>query len=72
MIHDSPREADLARSHYDALYRLVGWIEDATSTPGFQYIVTTTTNPPRSSAFRAIRLGAAQNDDLLLRTALRR
>ena len=69
-IHDSPREADLARSHYDALYRLVSWLEDSTQTPGFQYLVTTTTRPPSSVAFRAIKLGAASNDELLLRTAL--
>jgi hypothetical protein len=72
LIHDSPREADLARSHYDALYRLASWLEDATSAPGFQYIVTTTTSPPKSVAFRAVRLGAATNDELLLRAALRR
>ncbi len=70
-IHDSPREADLARSHYDALYRLASWLEDATNAPGFQYIVTTTTSPPKSVAFRALRLGAATTDELLLRTALR-
>lgn len=72
LIHDSPREADLARSHYDALYRLATWLEDATATPGFQYIVTTTTSPPKSIAFRAIRLGAASNDELLLRTPISR
>lgn len=72
LIHDSPREADLARSHYDALYRLATWLEDATATPGFQYIVTTTTSPPKSIAFRAVRLGAASNDELLLRTPLSR
>ena len=71
-IHDSPREADLARSHYDALYRIASWLEDATSAPGFQYVVTTTTSPPKTVAFRAIKLGAATNDELLLRTALRR
>lgn len=70
LIHDSPREADLARSHYDALYRLATWLEDATNSPGFQYIVTTTTSPPKSLAFRAVRLGAIANDDLLLRTPL--
>jgi len=69
-IHDSPREADLARSHYDALYRLVSWLEDSTNAPGFQYLVTTTTRPPSSVAFRALKLGAATNDELLLRTAL--
>lgn len=70
-IHDSPREADLARSHYDALYDLASWLEGTTATPGFQYIVTTTTNPPKSVAFRAIKLGGARDDELLLRTPLR-
>ncbi len=69
-IHDSPREADLARSHYEALYRLAVWLEERANAPGFQYIITTTTSPPRSVAFRALRLGAASSDELLLRTAL--
>ncbi|HJL16270.1 MAG TPA: hypothetical protein RMH99_11475 [Sandaracinaceae bacterium LLY-WYZ-13_1] len=71
-IHDSPREADLARSHYDALYRLVAWLADVTPSPGFQYLVTTTTRPPSSVAYHTIRLGAARHEDLLLRRPLRR
>ncbi len=48
LIHDSPREADLQRSHYDAIFSIFPLIQTlfdkAGGTP-FQYIVTTTTTP---------------------------
>ncbi|MFK7984648.1 MAG: hypothetical protein AB8I08_01370 [Sandaracinaceae bacterium] len=65
-IHDSPREADLARSHYEAIFRLVAWLEERTAQPGFQYLITSTTRPPTVAAIRAVRLGAARSEDLLL------
>ncbi|MBL0934825.1 MAG: chromosome segregation protein SMC [Rhizobiaceae bacterium] len=46
LIHDSPREADLSLIIYDELFSLVRELEQATETPSFQYIVTTTTPPP--------------------------
>lgn len=46
LIHDSPREADLSLIIYDELFSLVSELEQATETPVFQYIVTTTTPPP--------------------------
>ncbi len=46
LIHDSPREADLDGQLYASLFKLVHQWEEATETPGFQYIVTTTTAPP--------------------------
>jgi hypothetical protein len=46
MVHDSPREADLGQSIYNRLFALVVQLESLTPTPLFQYIVTTTTEPP--------------------------
>lgn len=45
LVHDSPREADLGLSVYHRLFDLVSGLEGA-STSAFQYIVTTTTQPP--------------------------
>jgi hypothetical protein len=47
LIHDSPREADLDSQLYAGLFDLVHKWEQATDTPAFQYIVTTTTAPPK-------------------------
>lgn len=46
LLHDSPREADLGLSIYHQLFRLARELEERTSQPLFQYIVTTTTRPP--------------------------
>ncbi|WP_029041957.1 DUF2326 domain-containing protein [Cucumibacter marinus] len=47
LIHDSPREADLDGTLYARLFELVqGW-EDEAGSACFQYIVTTTTAPPK-------------------------
>ena len=47
IIHDSPREADLAISIYHALFRTARMLEAACEgEPAFQYIVTTTESPP--------------------------
>jgi len=46
LVHDSPREADLDGQLYAGLFMLVQQWENATETPSFQYIVTTTTAPP--------------------------
>lgn len=45
LLHDSPREADLGLSVYHRLFDVVNGLEGA-STSAFQYIVTTTTQPP--------------------------
>ncbi|OGB13481.1 MAG: hypothetical protein A2W72_07060 [Burkholderiales bacterium RIFCSPLOWO2_12_67_14] len=45
LLHDSPREADLGLSVYHRLFDVVNGLE-GTSTTAFQYIVTTTTQPP--------------------------
>lgn len=46
LLHDSPREADLGLSIYHELFRLVRDLEGTADQPPFQYIVTTTTEPP--------------------------
>lgn len=47
LLHDSPRGSDLAPEIYDALFQTVKAMEDACGgSPGFQYIVTTTSAPP--------------------------
>jgi hypothetical protein len=51
LIHDSPREADLGGSIYAGLFDLARRLEDFGAAPLFQYIVTTTTEPPEE--FRA-------------------
>jgi hypothetical protein len=51
LLHDSPREADLGLSIYHELFRLVRDLEGTAEQPPFQYIVTTTTEPPE--AFKA-------------------
>jgi hypothetical protein len=48
LIHDGPREADLALDIYERLFAFVRELETATTgEPSFQYIVTTTTAPPK-------------------------
>lgn len=46
LLHDSPREADLGLTIYHELFWLVRDLEGTASQPLFQYIVTTTTEPP--------------------------
>jgi hypothetical protein len=47
LVHDSPREADLDGQLYARLFSLVQQWESEVEAPCFQYIVTTTTAPPR-------------------------
>jgi hypothetical protein len=48
LIHDGPREADMAADLYQKIFLLAHELELAfgNGTPGFQYIVTTTEPPP--------------------------
>lgn len=48
LIHDSPREADLSGEIYKRLFLLAEKLENCTSAPLLQYILTTTTAPPES------------------------
>lgn len=45
-VHDSPREADLGLSVYQRLFELMAAMEEVQPVL-FQYIVTTTTSPPK-------------------------
>ena len=47
LLHDSPREADLGLSIYGRLFDIVHELERVGERPLFQYIVTTTTAPPK-------------------------
>jgi hypothetical protein len=46
LLHDSPREADLGRSIYDRLFDFGKKLESFGPVPLFQYVITTTTEPP--------------------------
>jgi len=46
LIHDSPREADLGQTIYDAHFRLLRELEEHLAGETFQYVITTTTRPP--------------------------
>lgn len=47
LLHDGPREADLAPDIYERLFLYVRGLEECfAGEPSFQYIVTTTTQPP--------------------------
>lgn len=76
LIHDSPREADLQRSHYNAMFAILPVIQalfsDRDCVP-FQYIITTTTPPPEciTSEFLPIPvLDARDTDRIFLRCRL--
>jgi multidrug efflux pump subunit AcrA (membrane-fusion protein) len=71
LIHDSPREADMEEPMYHALFRLVAELEARFEgrEPSFQYIVTTTTQPPEELArepYLRLRLDARRAEELLL------
>ena len=48
LIHDSPKEADMDNIVYARLFNIFKELEDKHSeSPAFQYIVTTTSQPPK-------------------------
>lgn len=71
LIHDSPREADLERQIYDHLFEVVMHMEQSCAgDPNFQYIVTTTSTPPkvvRDDAHIRLTLDGQDDEDLFLR-----
>lgn len=73
LIHDSPREADLGESIYHRLFRFAASLEALSEQPPFQYIITTTSNPPaeiQSSDFLVQKLSGSSVNDRLLRCDL--
>jgi hypothetical protein len=78
LLHDSPREADLGLRLYHSFINFVAQLEeelsDADGCP-FQYILTTTTPPPRelrTKRFIVLQLDASNEQDLLFRRDLSR
>jgi hypothetical protein len=75
VIHDSPRESDLAIGIYHSLFRAAQMLENACEgEPAFQYIVTTTEAPPddakRSTWLLEPTLDASVPEKRLLRVNL--
>jgi hypothetical protein len=74
LIHDSPREADLGISIYHRWFRFIASLEKLSAEPLFQYIITTTSEPPselRSSGFVMDTFHGADPTERLLRRNLR-
>jgi hypothetical protein len=78
LLHDSPREADLGLRLYRGYFRfaaqLVADLEAHGGCP-FQYIITTTTPPPKhlsTNDYIALRLDASKESELLFRRDLSR
>jgi len=72
LIHDSPREADSEPEMYHQLFNYVAWLETifGDQPPSFQYIVTTTTQPPADLAkkpYVCMTLHARREDGLLFK-----
>ena len=72
LVHDSPREADLSGRVYRSFFEYVAGLqkEYPEDQIPFQYIVTTTSAPPktlRGEEFVKLRLSAKDEDGLLLR-----
>lgn len=73
LVHDSPREADLGLSLYHKLFRFMARLEALGEAPPFQYIITTTTEPPdelRVAPFLAATLSGDDDNNRLFRRSL--
>jgi hypothetical protein len=73
LVHDSPREADLGVSIYHRWFRFIASLEKLSAEAPFQYIITTTSEPPeelRSSGFVIETLHGADPKERLLRREL--
>lgn len=73
LVHDSPREADLGRSIYAGLFEVAKKLEGFGPAPLFQYIITTTTEPPtefRSKPWLCLTVKGAPAEERLFRINL--
>lgn len=73
LVHDSPREADLGLGVYQRVFRFVRSLEELSDAAAFQYIVTTTTQPPdelRNPPWLALKLHGTPAHERLLRRDL--
>jgi hypothetical protein len=69
LMHDSPREADLGPSIYDAWFELIRSLERPGQAADFQYIITTTTAPPpalRDPEYCVLKLNGSPASQRLL------
>lgn len=69
LMHDSPREADLDPTIYAGLFEMAKKMEGFGPAPLFQYIITTTTEPPqefRSEPWLRLQLKGAPPEERLL------
>lgn len=65
---DSAGEADLGRSLYSAVCRFAQSLEDVGPAPLFQYVITTTTEPPvryRQTPWLRLQLQGVPEDERL-------
>lgn len=76
LVHDGPREADMAPEVYERIFLLAEEIEKSfKGEPAFQYIVTTTTTPPdkfiaRNAPWLRLQLSGLPAQERLLRQDL--
>lgn len=76
LVHDGPREADMAPDVYERIFLLAREIEKCfEGEPAFQYIVTTTTTPPekfieRNAPWLRLQLSGLPAQERLLRQDL--
>lgn len=70
LLHDGPRDADLAEDIYERIFLFARKLEECfEGEPSFQYIITTTTQPPaelrQEPWLRATLLGSPSSERLL-------
>jgi hypothetical protein len=74
LLHDGPREADMAADIYERLFLFVRRLEECFECEaGFQYIVTSTTRPPEQflgDPWRRLTLSGVPAEERLLRCDL--
>lgn len=74
LIHDGPREADMAPDIYERLFLFARELEKCfPSEPSFQYILTTTTQPPdafQKEPWLRLRLAGVPAEERFLRSDL--
>lgn len=63
LVHDSPREGDLDPWTYARIFEALFELGPDESTASFQYIVTTTTDPPEGRVRARVRLQIAADTD---------
>ena len=77
LVHDCPREADMSQWLYEQYLQLFLELDTSTGSsalPPFQYIITTTSEPPRdlqTDTYLRLRLSPDAEDNLLFRRYLK-